>query len=112
LRAILVYWIARPLVQALCKFAKVFRSSANFRTAAEILDDEVRAVICPDKVNTQEWLNIMRDAHAAGLRGIHGGALVNSAAAEVLTSILIFVNKTYQVDGAGIAITGTLTEPE
>ena len=32
---------------------------------------------------------------AAGLRGLHGGALVNSAAAEALTSILIFINKTY-----------------
>jgi len=48
----------------------------------------------------------------AGLRGLHGGALVNSAAAEALTSILIFINKTYSVDGAGIQITGTLINPE
>jgi NADPH-dependent F420 reductase len=47
-------------------------------------------------------------AEAAGLRGLHGGALANSAAAEALTSVLIFLNKTYQVDGAGIQITGTL----
>lgn len=45
------------------------------------------------------------------LRGLHGGSLVNSAAAEALTSILIFLNKTYAVDGAGIQITGKLTEP-
>lgn len=51
-------------------------------------------------------------AEAAGLRGIHGGALVNSAAAEALTSILIFLNKTYKVDGAGIRITGHLTPPD
>nr|WP_047167080.1 NADPH-dependent F420 reductase [Sphingomonas sp. Y57] len=50
-------------------------------------------------------------ADAIGLRGIHGGALANSAAAEALTSILIFLNKTYQVDGAGIRITGTLIDP-
>ena len=37
-------------------------------TAAEILDDEVRAIICADKVNTQEWLEVMRTAHTAGLR--------------------------------------------
>ncbi|MBJ7483177.1 5-amino-6-(D-ribitylamino)uracil--L-tyrosine 4-hydroxyphenyl transferase CofH [Brevundimonas sp.] len=37
-------------------------------TAAEILDDEVRALICPDKVNTQEWLDVMRAAHEVGLR--------------------------------------------
>lgn len=51
-------------------------------------------------------------AHAAGLRGIHAGALINSAAAEAMTSILIFLNKTYKVDGAGIRITGQLTDPE
>jgi len=37
-------------------------------TAAEILDDEVRALICPDKLNTAEWLTVMREAHEAGLR--------------------------------------------
>ena len=47
-------------------------------------------------------------ADAIGLRGVHAGALVNSAAAEAMTSLLIFINKTYQVDGAGIAITGKL----
>jgi hypothetical protein len=45
------------------------------------------------------------------LRGLHAGALVNSAAAEALTSILIFINKTYAADGAGIQVTGTLTAP-
>ena len=37
-------------------------------TAAEILDDEVRAIICPDKLATEEWLEVMRAAHAVGLR--------------------------------------------
>ena len=37
-------------------------------TAAEILDDEVRAIICPDKVNTAEWLDVARTAHGLGLR--------------------------------------------
>jgi predicted dinucleotide-binding enzyme len=45
------------------------------------------------------------------LRGLHAGALVNAAAAEALTSILIFLNKTYGIDGAGIRITGTMTPP-
>ncbi len=40
------------------------------------------------------------------LRGLSGGALVNSAAAEALTSILIYMNKTYGADGAGIRFTG------
>ncbi|MDQ3306123.1 MAG: 5-amino-6-(D-ribitylamino)uracil--L-tyrosine 4-hydroxyphenyl transferase CofH [Actinomycetota bacterium] len=37
-------------------------------TAAEILDDEVRAVLCPDKVTTDEWLEAHRVAHGVGLR--------------------------------------------
>ncbi len=37
-------------------------------TAAEILDDEVRAILCPDKINTEEWLEAHRTAHAVGLR--------------------------------------------
>ncbi|MDP4635457.1 MAG: 5-amino-6-(D-ribitylamino)uracil--L-tyrosine 4-hydroxyphenyl transferase CofH [Ilumatobacteraceae bacterium] len=37
-------------------------------TAAEILDDDVRAIICSDKINTEEWLECHRVAHKAGLR--------------------------------------------
>jgi FO synthase len=37
-------------------------------TAAEILVDEVRAVICPGKLTTAEWLGVVEEAHAAGLR--------------------------------------------
>ena len=37
-------------------------------TAAEILDDEVRALICADKIDTEQWLAVMRAAHAVGLR--------------------------------------------
>ena len=37
-------------------------------TAAEILDDEVRAVLCPDKITTDEWLECHRIAHGVGLR--------------------------------------------
>ncbi len=37
-------------------------------TAAEILDDEVRQVICPDKVTTEQWLHVHDTAHRAGLR--------------------------------------------
>ena len=37
-------------------------------TAAEILDDEIRDIICPDKLRTDEWLEVIGTAHAAGLR--------------------------------------------
>ena len=35
-------------------------------TAAEILDDEVRATLCPDKINTAQWLEVMEVAHEVG----------------------------------------------
>jgi FO synthase len=37
-------------------------------TAAEILDDEIRRVICPDKVTTDQWLHVHDVAHSVGLR--------------------------------------------
>ena len=37
-------------------------------TAAEILDDEVREVLCPDKIRTREWLDVVGTAHEIGLR--------------------------------------------
>ncbi len=37
-------------------------------TAAEILDDEVRRVLCPDKVTTAQWLEVHETAHRTGLR--------------------------------------------
>lgn len=76
-----------------------------------IKDEDVACdvlVFGDDKAARAQVVTIANDC---GLRGLHAGALVNSAAAEALTSILIFLNKTYAVDGAGIQITGTLTEP-
>jgi FO synthase len=37
-------------------------------TAAEILDDEVRATLCPDKIKTDEWLFVVEEAHKVGIR--------------------------------------------
>ncbi len=37
-------------------------------TAAEILDDDVRRIICPDKVTAAQWLEVMQHAHEVGLR--------------------------------------------
>jgi NADPH-dependent F420 reductase len=43
---------------------------------------------------------------ALGMRGLHAGSLANSAAAEALTSVLVFMNRHYKSPGAGIRITG------
>jgi NADPH-dependent F420 reductase len=45
-------------------------------------------------------------AEVVATRGIHGGVLANSVAAEALTSVLIAINRRYKVPGAGIRITG------
>jgi len=37
-------------------------------TAAEVLDDEVRAILCPDKLKTDEWLRVVEAAHRVGLK--------------------------------------------
>ena len=37
-------------------------------TAAEILDDEVRMDLCPDKINTAEWFEVVNAAHIQGLK--------------------------------------------
>lgn len=45
-------------------------------------------------------------AKAMGLDAVHAGPLANSVAAEALTSVLIGINRSYKVDGAGVRITG------
>ena len=37
-------------------------------TAAEILHDEIRQIICADKINTEQWLEVMEEAHGLGFR--------------------------------------------
>jgi FO synthase len=56
-----------PLDDYLARLRDVGLSSLP-GTAAEILDDEVRRVLCPDKVSTAQWLEVHDAAHRAGLR--------------------------------------------
>lgn len=53
---------------------------------------------------------IVRLADEMGFKAWHAGAIDNSAVAEALTSVLIFLNKRYGIAGAGIQITGTPTK--
>lgn len=82
-----------------------FHNVAAHKLAQDVAVDCDILVFGDDKAARAEVVAL---ADAIGLRGIHGGALVNSAAAEAMTSLLIFINKTYAVDGAGIRITGEL----
>ncbi len=68
---------------------------------------ECDVLVCGDDIDARE--QVIALAEAAGLRGVHGGPLVNSVVAEALTSVLIAINQRYKVPSSGIRITG-LTE--
>lgn len=61
-------------------------------------------LVCGDDPQAREI--VVGLAHDIGMRAWHAGPIDNSAVAEALTSVLIFINKRYKIDGAGIRITG------
>ncbi len=83
--------------------------SAFQNVSAHLLQDLEHAVdcdvlVCGDDVAAREIvIGLARDI---GLRAIHSGPIVNSAAAEALTSVLISINSRYKTHGAGVRITG------
>jgi NADPH-dependent F420 reductase len=83
--------------------------SAFQNVAADLLQDEKSRIDCDVLVcgNKKEARQVVVDlATAAGLKAWHAGSIDNSAAAEALTSVLIFINRNGGVDHAGIRITG------
>jgi NADPH-dependent F420 reductase len=82
--------------------------SAFQNVSAHLLQDlthevECDVLVCGDDIAARETvIGLARDI---GLRGIHAGPIVNSAAAEALTSVLISINSRYKTDGAGLRIT-------
>jgi NADPH-dependent F420 reductase len=65
---------------------------------------ECDVLVCGD--DKEARARVVELAASIGLRGLHAGPLANSAAAEALTSLLIFMNRHYKSPGAGIRITG------
>lgn len=49
---------------------------------------------------------VMKLVEATGMRGVDAGSLANAVAVEALTPVLLYINKAYNVKGAGIRITG------
>jgi NADPH-dependent F420 reductase len=87
--------------------------TAFHNVAAHILDTDAKVdcdvLVFSDDVEARNTvIGLVNDME---LRGLAGGALVNSAAAEAITSLLIYMNKTYKADGAGIRFTGLTAAP-
>jgi 8-hydroxy-5-deazaflavin:NADPH oxidoreductase len=89
-----------PDVKVVSAFQNV---SAHFlETLERFVDCDV--LVCSDDKDARECVIAL--AAAAGMRGIPGGVLANSAAAEALTSVLIFLNGRYKIKSSGIRFTG------
>src|SRR5262245_9000585 len=77
-------------------------SAQHLKNIGHPIDCDV--LVCGDDEAAREVvIDLARDI---GLRGLHGGPLCNSAAAEALTSVLIAINRRYKIPGSGIRITG------
>lgn len=87
--------------------------TAFHNVAAHILDSDAKVqcdvLVFSDDIEARKV--IVGLVGEMGLRGLAGGGLANSAAAEAMTSILIYMNKNYGADGAGIRFTNLTTAP-
>lgn len=77
-------------------------SAVKLKDLHAVVDCDV--LVCADDADAKA--DALRLVEAAGLRGIDAGGLANAVAVEALTPVLLHINKTYKVKGAGIRITG------
>ncbi len=77
-------------------------SSVKLKKLDQPVDCDV--LVCGEDVAAKQ--EIIQLVKAAGMRGIDAGPLKNAIAVESLTPVLLYINKTYKVKGAGIFITG------
>jgi NADPH-dependent F420 reductase len=77
-------------------------SAAHLKDPSHTVDCDV--LVCGDDRDARDL--VIGLAADAGLRGVHAGALANSAAAEAMTSLLIAINKHYKVRASGVRVTG------
>jgi NADPH-dependent F420 reductase len=117
---------AVPLVPPKVSVVQLPADGSAAQIAQRLLGDEVRVVSAFHNVGAKKLRDggpvdcdvlvfgndreareqVIELAAAAGTRGVDGGVLANSVAAEALTSVLIGINRRYKADGAGIRITG------
>lgn len=84
-------------------------AAAHLQNAQARLDD-CDVLVTGNDADARE--TIIRLAGEIGFKAWHAGSIENSAVAEALTSVLIFMNKRYGIAGAGIHITGSPTRAD
>ena len=89
-------------------FAVGLKGLEVMTSVANLQPDPAPILACTISRDVQNFDLLIDDME---LRGLSGGTLANSAAAEALTSILIYMNKTYKADGAGIRFTRLANAP-
>jgi hypothetical protein len=77
-------------------------SADKLKNLDAVVDCDV--LVCADDASARQ--SVIELVEEMGLRGIDAGPICNSAAAEALTSVLIWINRKYGIAGAGIRITG------
>jgi len=99
---------AAALVGADVRIVSAFQnvSAERMQKPAEVVDCDV--LVTGDDADAKA--EVIKLVEAAGMRGLDAGPLANAAAAESLTPVLLYINKTYGAQGAGIRITGILEE--
>ena len=89
------------------RVVSAFQNVAAIHLADLDHDIDCDVLVCGNDKEARS--QVVELANDAGMKAWHGGRIDNSAVAEALTSLLIFINGNYNIDGAGIRITGTPT---
>jgi 8-hydroxy-5-deazaflavin:NADPH oxidoreductase len=94
--------IAQKILGESVRVVSAFQNvAAQHLQEDHVLDCDV--LVCGD--DKEARAQVITLVEAAGMRGLHAGSIANAAAAEALTSLLIFINKQYN-GHSGIRITG------
>src|SRR5690606_16521571 len=96
--------IAQQILGEDVKVVSAFQNVSSHLLDSDEAMIDCDVLICSD--DKEARIQVVELVTGLGMRGVEAGMLVNSVAAEALTSVLIFMNGFYKLKGAGIRITG------
>ena len=95
---------ARELLGDGVRIVSAFQNVSHVKLSDPNAPVECDILVTGDDAEAKQ--EVIKLVEAAGMRGIDAGPLENAVAAEALTPVLLYVNKTYGIRGSGIRITG------